>query len=382
VILVDFDGRARRENPPLLYWDRARGAFLGPRDVNGDRDRKNPDEKAWRDHDRVKNLEESKRIFYVALTRAQERLVLVCPDLPEETAGEGWRAWIDAVPGAGDAEVDARGMANKQPLKTSERAHREPLARVSEPVGLRRSRHSVTEWSRFRRCPRLYEWSYLRPPAESARKKEFLSLSDENTRLTALELGSRVHLCLERADWDGLRALEREAGEERFSAEKVIEWARSSQWMQPGCGQQVWSELAFELPVEGEILVGAIDRLILQQEERGERFVILDYKVTRQAKTREELLDAYQDQMDFYAWALGRLEPRARGATRVLLVNISSDGVSECDVPLSDWVSDESKAAQFLGAHVSTIKKILQGAAGDPHRGGHCQTCDFVKQCV
>src|SRR5690606_7749336 len=77
------------------------GAFLGKRTEDGDRDTKHPEEKRWREEERARELAESKRVFYVALTRAQERLVLACLPLEKESDPEGtyleedWRGWVD-----------------------------------------------------------------------------------------------------------------------------------------------------------------------------------------------------------------------------------------------------------------------------------------------
>jgi ATP-dependent exoDNAse (exonuclease V) beta subunit len=89
---------------PLLFWDRAKGAYLGRRTEDGDRDCKDPIEKQWRDEERFKELAESKRLFYVALTRARDRLILVFPptgerplevEADEAFAKDFWRGWIE-----------------------------------------------------------------------------------------------------------------------------------------------------------------------------------------------------------------------------------------------------------------------------------------------
>ena len=199
-------------------------------------------------------------MFYVALTRAQERLVLVCPELedyevpePEKAfAEDDWRAWVENA-GVAPAyvEVPTVDVARAPVSSPSVRARPRPLE-IQRPV---RPRHSVTEWNLLARCERAYEWTYVRPippQAEEGLFASFKRVSQEEQEVSSRELGTRVHGCLERADFEGLRALEREVGSERFAAEPVIDWAKTSHWMQPGAqdaGREVWTELAFEVPV-------------------------------------------------------------------------------------------------------------------------------------
>src|SRR5690606_34492508 len=98
--------------------------------------------------------------------------------------------------------------------------------------------------------------------------------------LSAREIGTRVHACLETGDQDGLREIERLVGKEVFSAEPLIRWAAESEWMRPAGGdREVWSELAFEIPVQGEVLVGAVDRLVYDRALG--LATVVDFKITR-----------------------------------------------------------------------------------------------------
>src|SRR5207245_408548 len=108
VILVDLGKKPKASDMPLLFWDREKGIRLGGRTEDGDRDSDDPTESRWREDERRKELAESKRLFYVALTRARERLVLVCPKLEEKDQAkikpesayteDHWRAWIECSP--------------------------------------------------------------------------------------------------------------------------------------------------------------------------------------------------------------------------------------------------------------------------------------------
>src|SRR5262249_45237024 len=153
------------------FWDAQKGACLGGRTSDGERDRDDPIEENWRKQERAKELAESKRVFYVALTRAKERLVLVHPKLEDknlakissETAFSEayWRGWLECasvkpvlLPQDALSLPIVREPPNVEPFQASD-----PLPK---PRSIR-PRHSVTEWSLLSRCERAYEWTYARP---------------------------------------------------------------------------------------------------------------------------------------------------------------------------------------------------------------------------
>jgi ATP-dependent exoDNAse (exonuclease V) beta subunit len=389
VILVDLGPKGRAQDAPLLFWDREKGAFLGVRDSEGERDKDHPLESQWRSREKEKSLAESKRVFYVALTRAQERLVLVCPELPERKSAppedpfsqDDWRSWIENAPMAAESvsleTASSRGGAQSSEQLTESSSER-VLQRLARASILRRPRHSVTEWTLLSRCPRAYEWSYIRPRPVADGIEETRLFSGEKVdrtserEVTQQELGSRVHSCLERGDHDGLKRLESEVGPERFQAEPLISWALSSEWMAPPRGErEVWSELAFEVPIGDEILVGSIDRVVL---EPG-RASIVDFKVTEKAKSVEALIEAYVTQLELYSHALRRLMPPGEGdQTRfeALLVNISPKSIQT--VPISvGGLPVESLALDAA--------EIVAGKDGLPRPGPLCIHCEFRGQC-
>lgn len=117
VILLDFPEKpGRAQNAPLLFWDREKGAYFGGRDEDGERLSKDPVEVQWRQEEDRKNLAESKRLFYVALTRAKERLVLVFPNSPEKDVSES-AAVPSPAPSAAPAKTSKAGTKEpKDPL--------------------------------------------------------------------------------------------------------------------------------------------------------------------------------------------------------------------------------------------------------------------------
>jgi hypothetical protein len=155
VILVDFGEKpARASNAPLLFWDRERGAYLGARTDDGSRDKDSETE--WREEERLRELSEVKRVFYVALTRAQERLVLAClePAKAKKEAQPGecftkdfWRAWVDEAGGAIEriSAPDATRFAEKPafPDFSKPRAANVFRPRVLRPRQVKHSRQQI-----------------------------------------------------------------------------------------------------------------------------------------------------------------------------------------------------------------------------------------------
>jgi hypothetical protein len=196
----------------------------------------------------------------------------------------------------------------------------------------------------------------------------------EQTQLSHQELGSLVHACLEKGDYDGLKEIELKVGAARFVAEPVISWALSSDWMVPTRGQgdrEVWTELAFEIPIAGQILVGAMDRIVADSQKNI--FSIIDFKITEKPKSVSALTEAYQAQIELYGFALTVLEP---GLTlqniQALLVNISRGHIQTVPIGLG-------KLNLLQLAELSS--EIVNGKNGVPRPGALCRMCEFRMSC-
>lgn len=392
VILIDFGEKTRAGEMPLLFWDRNQGSFLGRRDEDGDRDRDHPVEANWRELEKIKNLAESKRLFYVALTRAQERLILVCPELkkmdqefnPDEIFQQDfWRGWLECA-GTEVSALEWNRELHPSQIKNELRFAGGKFEKTDLQFqqSWTRARHSVTEWTLLSRCPRAYEWTFIRPQGVADGIPDLGLFTGEKvtslleTEISHQELGTRVHACLENLNYSGLKALEAEVGTSRFQAEPVVSWAMSSPWMlptDPAQGRTVWTELPFEVPFQNEVLVGTIDRVVLNESEAQRKYTIVDFKVTERPKSVAALLESYQTQLDLYAWALTALEPEVSlDQIEAALVNISAATVQVVPVPLgrlrvSDLIRDS------LG--------VIAGKSGKPQPSRLCQYCEFRFQC-
>jgi ATP-dependent helicase/nuclease subunit A len=84
VILVDFDGPARGGRTGDLIWDRKAGVHLLNRESTGEQVEDDPENLSWKEREKKAAIAESKRLFYVALTRAKDELYLTYPKNEQE----------------------------------------------------------------------------------------------------------------------------------------------------------------------------------------------------------------------------------------------------------------------------------------------------------
>lgn len=398
VILLDFMGKRRTSPAPLLFWDREFGVSLGVRTDSGERDTKA--EAQWRERERKKELAESRRVFYVALTRAQERLILVTPtsepsekkaEKQTELSTDDWREWIDTKASLG-RRVDLGELQAPTPLftpgvsQTSGISPRIDRARWESPLSLARSRHSVTEWNEALRCERSYEWNRIRPPSGSEVKGEVWELgedlespsaSTQSTGLSTRELGTEVHDALAREDWEKLKHLEQAVGSERLESEALIRWAQNSELMRHTNADWVSSELSFEVPVGREVLVGSMDRIRVRMTGDQVEIDVIDFKLTQSSKTKAELEEAYGHQLALYAEAARLLARRSTPDAKPVMIRTWIVAISGSTV--------ESFALEAPSLDLETvaqrISNLLNGTLGRPTPGPLCRVCSWRPQC-
>ncbi len=404
VVLVDFGKKPRAGRLPLLFWDRKKGAFLTDRDENGDKVEEDPAFMDWKSWEQRAQLAESKRQFYVALTRAKRELVLVCEPVSDLEADskkaaqmEHWRAWVEHF-GSGVLKLSGVEPSPGADIQKSDSRKAVQVASVSAKPELVRARHAVTEWTLLSRCERAYVRTVLRTESESdlpeSQSGELWGgvpsrQADRGRRvqkLSAVALGKKVHALLEKwarfsADRAFLReqiqALESEAGSKRFSAKRVLDWLEQTPWLSdPGI-----SEWPFEWQVGGVSLVGTIDRLVERETINGKELVVIDYKVFSKLKDAEAVRELYSAQLELYAGALAAYV-REKGLDRRLravLIQIAPEGVQELEVNLDADGLQRTPQALALRAR----QLIADPSLGEmnPRRQESCRYCPHDDNC-
>ena len=338
---------------------------------------------------KAREAAEEDRLLYVAMTRAEERLILVWSDKKRVD-----RRWLGPV-------ADGLGLDFSQPVSPGIPAEQNGvrvLRVVGEPspfesdAGQRQAaRESVriepeaiplpevpsvtaTALARFGACPRRYFLHSLLGWPETGH--EFVStpedvpladgeLDEEPSAPTprGASFGDEVHKLLSGADVPG-------ASQE--AREFVRQFERSETGQRAARATRIGRETPILFDYEGLLIRGVID---LWFEERGE-LVLVDYKTDQHIG--EERLREYSTQLRLYAIALSRA--LGRRVDRIVLA-VLRDG-REIHVGLSP---DQERAlrgivAEFREAHQTGLFPLVAGnqCAWCPHVAGACPQPKFT----
>jgi ATP-dependent exoDNAse (exonuclease V) beta subunit len=317
--------------------------------------------------------EESNRLLYVAMTRAEQRLVLTFSgsgrkfgnwakrvaeslQLPleelgerviEYTApdGERWKLRFTVVDRAPELPAPA---ARAAAIDASDTTYLDAPA----VTGQQNANATVSELVEFARCPRSY---YLGHYLGFDGRPRRIAEPDDSESLTASELGTEVHQLLA-----GVAVAE--ADEE---AMRLADNFRSSPLgRRAGKAICVEREAGFLLAVDGLVIRGKVD---LWFEEGGE-VVIVDYKTDSvNAADAHRRAQDYALQLRLYAMAVEQLAGRA--ADRACLHFLRPNVVVEIDLSPSLLDGPGEVVREFQKAQDS-----LQFALNE---GEQCQRCPF-----
>jgi ATP-dependent exoDNAse (exonuclease V) beta subunit len=303
---------------------------------------------------------EARRLFYVALTRAREYLVLsgeatypekpaerfarpvdwLCRQLGIDEHGSGETTLrlgaaelrvVFAEPGGeaatAESELERRLRAarrlvrERKPVEWDGPVAAAEAGRILERLRERESgpapaplpASTVTRLTYFHRCPRVYYYDLVLQVEEHQRGRERDREAGRDRELTAMELGSRVHSLLERADFHAspaaearrLAASEETLGEhERARVERMLANVLADPLMERvRRAVRVEREYPFYLEVNGTVLQGVIDLLFVEADGRA---VVVDYKSNDLAAPGrlDALTEYYRSQVELYALAV------------------------------------------------------------------------------
>lgn len=294
--------------------------------------------------DEMKNRaeQEERRLLYVALTRARERLILsACVKEPNaETPARAWGEKRFNVLGflqqhdegtltePGDHDCDSyrtrvryvKGPVTEctvyrggEPLSAtlvptvSDVPRPEPAPLESLPLSLK-----VTELLSYRRCPQVYRFSHVLEIEENLYRRAAVRGAVE-TAMSPVEMGTIVHAMLERARFDAPDLddeIERlVAGEEEKVRPALARMLSAVLAGEVGdavrSAARVEREWPFAMQVGGVLIEGVIDLAI---QDRSGRWTVIDYKSNDFSRTGrfEYLTNYYAPQLELYASALAR----------------------------------------------------------------------------
>jgi len=298
----------------------------------------------------VKRREEAedRRLLYVALTRARERLILSACVRESAAEGKGWTpggksfsplsflqaSAPDALMAEGVRECDgyrANVTYVREPVLASIQygggkplaaswsppqggAAREPVSLpiVAAPLSLK-----VTELLEYRRCPQVYRFSHLLDVREHLKHRASTraggASESEAPELSPVDLGTRVHALLERIRFDSpdaseeiRRVLAGEDAKSRPALTRMLAGVLEGEiGMAVRSAKRVEREWPFAMRVGGALVEGVIDLAI--QAPNG-AWTVVDYKSNDFSRTGryEYLAEYYAPQLELYAMALAR----------------------------------------------------------------------------
>ncbi len=354
VVFVPDLGREAKEsglNLTEAAWVRRDGeAFLAVRLADGTTNA------AWvlhREATRLHEAAEEKRVFYVACTRARERLILL-------NSSPGRKApWRDALARIGYALDEAGGFPEDGPLLEGRVVHRRVEPRLPEAVPPARSvdgrwREAAARFAAVAEAARASAAPPVRWPAGS--RETLLAAADDRAeragrprrrtgttvdRDVLRRAGTAVHAALERWDFQNGELLRRLAREEALrgarleepdatsardlggavaaEALRIVEGFLASPLPARLAGEEI---LGREVPIlfrdeGGTTWIGACD---LVYRDREGRVVAADYKTDRVEGDPRRAAEPYRQQLAVYREALGRALPASKVRAEVLFV--------------------------------------------------------------
>ena len=332
--------------------------------------------KAIADEVKQREEDESDRLFYVAMTRAEEHLVFSYSSFakPKE-----WAAALETALGmdlrtpqqkvapmeAPDGERFAvRIVATDQSPQPLARREQE-VEQATVPMLDRPSAHdqhdfaaSVTSVAQFAECPRRYYIErYLGWAGNGRHMPRTVDADDEDREIGASEFGRQVHALL------AGQLVEQPAPE----AQKLVAAFHASELGRRAArATRIEREFDFLMVVEDVVLRGQID---LWFEEAGE-LVLVDYK-TDEVKTRETAARAqfYAPQLRLYALALERIAGRTPARAYVYFLR------PDVAVPVSlerSLIDDPETLVRDFREAQSTVSFPLR-------EGEHCARCPYFR---
>jgi ATP-dependent helicase/nuclease subunit A len=374
VVFVAALHKGTRNETTALAFSRNYG--LGARWRNpatGEEDKNDLFQHAIHEERKQREREEANRLLYVAMTRAEEHLVLSFSGTGRKT--EHWaKAVLSQLPGiAADAPCDKilaltspRGEEWKlRVFVTDQRPERLPLPAIAEtedkvewleppaPAESFDANATVTDVAAFATCPRRYYLAhYLGFEGRAAGRAQNGS---GGATASAGEFGSLVHAIL-----SGKPLENPDPGAVAMAAA----FQQSALGRRAARASRIEREFDFLMAVEGLVLRGQID---LWFEEGGE-LVLVDYKTDRvTAIEAHQRAHEYAVQLRLYALALERIVGRA--PDRAWLHFLRPNTLVAVDLTPSLLDSPEQMVRDFEEAQAKQHFPLREGE--------HCTRCPF-----
>ena len=375
---------------------------------------------------------EGRRVFYVGMTRARERLILTStyPYVDPKYESDRLRKPISWLAGAlelseplaagevrrigsTDIRVDCYSPERIEPMRNavaqqmdvvlaaardavrrgthvtwpapnvditgvdaivSRVIARDARDQVSRPVAIT----TVTQLVYYFRCPLVYYFGLVLQLDENPRNRGKVGTA-RNDRLSALERGTRVHELLERADFTAPANVEAARLVSQLDDVSVDESGRIERLLnnvlndplieRVRSAPTVEREYPFFLNLGGTIVQGVIDLVFQDADGRG---VVVDYKSNDLAGSGrlETLTEFYRPQIELYALAAKRAGLVSPNEGTLYFLNKAQA------VPLAVDAERLELAERQTGDALSSIAR----SAWDTEPGEKCRRCGYRKR--
>ena len=367
VVFVAALHKGVESNPPVVAFSRQYGLGARWRNPAKREDKDDLFQHALREEWRTREQEESDRLLYVAMTRAEQHLVLSfsarknwAKDVADKlelslqepgddsltrTAPDG-KEWSLRVVVANQAPEPVRRAASLAAPAAAEAQFLDP----PEVSHQQDTNATVTALARFANCPREYFLSHYVGFEGRLRK-----LPEPDAELPASEFGTQLHALLaggavDEADGEALRLAE--------------VFRRSPLGRRLAKATRVEREFDFLMSVEDLVVRGQVDLWFVE----GNELVIVDYKTdaVNAAQAHQRARD-YALQLRLYAMAVERVA--GRPVDRAWLHFLRPNVPVEVDLTPSLLESPEQIVRDFEEAQAKIDFPLLEGE--------HCLRCPF-----
>jgi ATP-dependent helicase/nuclease subunit A len=385
--MLDAEGRLC-----AMLHDPARDAFIETAAV-----------RAAREADRRAASAESRRLLYVALTRARDHLVL---SGEASNGAETWRGLVDAALAArpdlarrvpvAEAGTAGGGPPLPGPSRAGElAAPAAPAAPLlARPAPMPALRVAVTELAEYTRCPRRYHLGRVLGVPEP-RGVAGVPAGDDPGRATAR--GTLAHAMLAEADL-GAPPLERRAQLAAAAARRGYDpqvpgvrkiLAEVARFAETPAGRALGDaaregrldrEVPFLLRLDGDgppaaYLVGAVDALV--RERRGGGLTVVDYKY---AAARPGSAERYRLQLLAYVLAASRAVPGVNVRARLQFLRGDHRAI--------DVTPSAAELERFAGSAPRLVREAHAGGGertpaelGRDEARCRAEGCGYVGRC-
>jgi DNA helicase-2/ATP-dependent DNA helicase PcrA len=323
------------------------------------------------------HLQEERRIFYVAMTRARDGLFLTSADDYGGTRKKKSSRFLEETGFIREEKKEKKEKSAQQKLDLGISVIDKPIITVSKNIELLPKKFSFTQITAFKNCPKQYRYAHIlgvpgRPKftfsfGQSVHRtlKDFYQQYQQANKIPTLDELLEIYEKNWIDDWYDSKEQEKERKE--IGCLSLTDFYKKHE---KNFGQPKFIEKAFNLKIGDYTIKGVIDRVdILEKKEHYDLVEIIDYKTGRMPQKKADL-----------------------GAEQLLIYALAVKEVLH-DLPqkLTYYYFDENQPIsidnfedQLAGLKdriLATIEEIFKSDFVATPNPWKCRNCDFKEIC-